>query len=36
MGAKQLITYGLELTDFAAYLNIEPENTSKFDGFNEV
>lgn len=36
IGAKQLITYGLELTDFSAYLNIESENSSKFDGFNVV
>lgn len=30
IGAKQLIAYGLEITDFSAYLNIEPENTSMF------
>lgn len=30
IGAKQLIAYGLEITDFPAYLNIESENTSKF------
>ncbi|VVC25640.1 WD40/YVTN repeat-like-containing domain,WD40-repeat-containing domain,Neuroblastoma-amplified sequence [Cinara cedri] len=30
IGAKQLIAYGLEITDFSAYLNIESENTSTF------
>uniref|UniRef100_A0A2S2QXA3 Neuroblastoma-amplified sequence n=1 Tax=Sipha flava TaxID=143950 RepID=A0A2S2QXA3_9HEMI len=29
-GAKQLIAYGLEITDFSAYLNIDPENLSTF------
>jgi len=32
-GAKQLIAYGLEITDFSAYLNIESENTSTFKMF---
>ncbi|KAL5242667.1 hypothetical protein ACI65C_010077 [Semiaphis heraclei] len=30
IGAKQLIAYGLEITDFSAYLSIESENTSTF------
>lgn len=30
IGAKQLIAYGLEITDFSAYLSIDSETTSKF------
>ncbi|XP_026806626.1 neuroblastoma-amplified sequence-like [Rhopalosiphum maidis] len=30
IGAKQLIAYGLEITDFSAYLSIESENTGTF------
>lgn len=33
IGAKQLIAYGLEITDFSAYLSIESENTSMFRMF---
>lgn len=32
IGAKQLIAYGLEITDFPAYVNIDSENSSKFNG----
>ncbi|CAH1737258.1 unnamed protein product [Aphis gossypii] len=30
IGAKQLIAYGLEITDFSAYLSIDSETTSTF------
>lgn len=33
VGAKQLISYGLEITDFSAYLNIESENTGNLKVF---
>ncbi|XP_050419826.1 NBAS subunit of NRZ tethering complex-like [Adelges cooleyi] len=36
LGAKQLLEYGLEITDFSAYLNIETGNCKTSDSISEM